>query len=78
MYPYGVHPVHITQWKTVVLEEVSLRDDQRVRDARQALTGSCAFDHHERWHQARGDRTPAAVYHGEDRGLERARGKTCN
>jgi transposase-like protein len=75
---YGVHPVQITQWKKVVLEEVSLRDDQRVRDARQELTGYCAFSHHERVHQALGYRTPAAVYHGEDSGLERARGKTFN
>jgi putative transposase len=62
-------------WRTVKSEEVYLRDDQRVRDARQGLTGYCAFDHHERLHQARGYRTPAAVYHGEDSGLERARGK---
>jgi transposase len=72
---YGVHPVQITQWKKIVLEEVYLRDDQRVRDVRQELTGSFAFYHHERVHQALGYRTPAAVYHGEDSGLERARGK---
>ena len=47
---YGVHPVQITQWKKVVLEEVSLRDDQRVRDARQELTGYCACYRHERVH----------------------------
>jgi len=75
---YGVHPVQITQWKKVVLEEVYLRDDQSVRDARQGLTGYFAFYHHERLHQALGYRTPAAVYYSEDSGLERARGKTFN
>ena len=65
-------------WRTVKSEEVYLRDDQSVRDARQGLTGYVAFYHHERLHQALGYRTPAAVYHGEDSGLERARGKTFN
>jgi putative transposase len=62
-------------WRTVKSEEVYLRDYQSVRDARQGLTGYFAFYNHERLHQALGYRTPAAVYHGEDSGLELARGK---
>ena len=27
--PYGVHPVHITQWKNVILEEVPTRFSSR-------------------------------------------------
>ena len=41
-------------WRMVKSEAVSLRDDQRMRDARQGLTGSVACYHHERLHQARG------------------------
>ena len=70
--PYNVRIGSGGLWRTVKSEEVYLRDDQSVRDARQGLTGYWAFYHHERLHQALGYRTPAAVYHGEDSGLERA------
>ena len=56
-------------WRTVKYEEVYLRDDQSVRDARQGLTSYFAFYNQERLHQALGYRTPAAVYLGGDRDL---------
>lgn len=40
----------------------SLRDDQRVRDARQHLARYFGFYNEERLHQALGYRTPATVY----------------
>jgi transposase InsO family protein len=61
---YGVHPVQITQWKNVVLEEVYLRDDQTVWEARHGLARYFVFYNEERLHQALGYRPPAAVYHG--------------
>ena len=51
-------------WRTVTSEQVSLRDYQSVRDAGHGLTGDGALYHHERLHQALGDRTPAAVWNG--------------
>ena len=65
-------------WRTVKSEEVYLRDYHSVRDARQGLRGSFAFDNHERLHQALGYRTPAAVYQGGDSGPELAREKAFN
>ena len=56
-------------WRRVTDEEVSLRDDQSVWDARQSLARYFGFYNGERLHQALGYRTPAAVYHGEYRGL---------
>ncbi len=51
-------------WRTVKYEEVYVRDDQSVRDARQHLAQYFAFYNEERLHQALGYRTPAAVYRG--------------
>jgi putative transposase len=51
-------------WRSVKDEEVYVRDYQRVGDARQPLARYGVFDHQERLHQARGYRTPAAVYLG--------------
>jgi len=51
-------------WRSVTYEEVYLRDDQRVWDARQSVARYVAFDNGERLYQALGDRPPAAVYHG--------------
>jgi len=51
-------------WRTVKHEEVYVRDDQRVWDARRSLARYFAFDNEERLHQALRDRTPAAVYLG--------------
>ena len=60
-------------WRSVKWEEVYLHDDQSVWDARQSVARYVAFDNGERLHQALGYRTPAAVYHGGDGGLERVR-----
>lgn len=68
MDPYGVHPVHITQWKTVVLEEVYLRDDQRVRDARQDTSAGTRREATEP--QQRSPTVKTAVWNG--RGEKRA------
>jgi putative transposase len=51
-------------WRTVKYEEVYLRDDHSVRDAREGLGRDLTFDNEERLHQALGYRTPAAVYQG--------------
>jgi putative transposase len=51
-------------WRSVKYEEVSLRDDQTVWDARHGLARYFAFYNAERLHHALGDRTPAAVYGG--------------
>jgi putative transposase len=51
-------------WRTVKYEEVSLREDNTVREAQHGLGRSCGFDNEERLHQALGYRTPAAVYRG--------------
>ncbi len=57
---------------------VSARLSERAGRAPRVGTAILRFTTHERLHQALGYRTPAAVYHGEDSGLERARGKTFN
>jgi putative transposase len=49
-------------WRSVKYEEVYLRDDHTVEDARHGLARYSAFDHAERLHQALGYRTPAEVY----------------
>jgi putative transposase len=49
-------------WRSVKWEEVYLRDDQSVWDARQSLAQYFGFYNRERLHQALGYRTPAAVY----------------
>jgi putative transposase len=49
-------------WRSVKWEEVYLRDDQSVWDARQSLAQYVGFYNRERLHQALGYRTPAAVY----------------
>jgi putative transposase len=49
-------------WRSVKDEEVYLRDDQSVWDARQSLARYCGFYNEVRLHQALGYRTPAAVY----------------
>ena len=51
-------------WRTVKYEEVSVRDDHRVWDARQGLGRYCGCYNEARLHQALGYRTPAAVYRG--------------
>ena len=51
-------------WRSVKYEEVYLRDDQTVWDARHGLARYVAFYHGERLHQALGYRPPAAVYRG--------------
>jgi putative transposase len=51
-------------WRSVKYAAVSVRDDQRVGDARQHLARYLGFYHEERLHQALGYRTPAAVYQG--------------
>jgi putative transposase len=51
-------------WRTVKYEEVYLRDDQTVGDARQGLGRYFAFYHEERLHQALGYRTPAGTSRG--------------
>ena len=52
-------------WRTVTYEEVYLKDSTTVREARQGLGRYFAFSNHERFHQALGYQTPAAVYHWE-------------
>ena len=49
-------------WRRVKYEEVYLRDDQSVWDARQSLARYFGFYNEVRLHQALGYRTPAAVY----------------
>lgn len=49
-------------WRSVKDEEVYLRDDQSVRDARHSLARYFGFYNEQRLHQALGYRTPAAVY----------------
>jgi putative transposase len=49
-------------WRSVTYEEVYLRDDQSVWDARQSLARYFGFYTRPRLHQALGYRTPAAVY----------------
>ena len=56
-------------WRSVKYEEVYVRDYQSVGDARQSLARYFGFYNHARLHQALGYQTPAAVYHGWDRGL---------
>lgn len=51
-------------WRTVKYEEVYLRDDQTVWEARHGLARYFVFYNEERLHQALGYRPPAAVYHG--------------
>ena len=51
-------------WRSVKYEEVYLRDDQTVWDARHGLARYFASYHGERLHQALGYRPPAAVYRG--------------
>lgn len=51
-------------WRSVKYEEVYLRDDQTVWDARHGLARYFAFYNGERLHQALGYRTPAEVYGG--------------
>jgi putative transposase len=51
-------------WRTVQSEEVYLRDDHSVQDAREGLGRYLTFDNEERRHQALGYRTPAAVCQG--------------
>jgi putative transposase len=51
-------------WRRVKSEEVYVRDDRSVWEARQGLGQSLRFDNEERLHQALGYRTPAALYHG--------------
>jgi len=51
-------------WRTVKYQEVYVRDYESVRDARQRLARYFAFYNEERFHQALGYRTPAAVYLG--------------
>jgi putative transposase len=51
-------------WRSVKYEEVYLRDDQTVWDARHGLARYFAFYNGERLHQALGYRPPAAVYRG--------------
>ena len=65
-------------WRRVTWEEVYLRDDQRVGDARQHVARYFGCYNRERWHPALGYRTPAAVYQDADRGLERARAHVVN
>lgn len=50
-------------WRTVKYEEVYVQDYTSVRDARQGLGEYFTFYNHERFHQALGYQTPAAVYH---------------
>jgi len=66
-------------WRSVKDAAVDRRDDQRVWDARQRVARSCGCDNGERRHQARGDRTPAAVSPGGYGGRSRVRGSafTC-
>jgi putative transposase len=49
-------------WRSVKYEEVSVRDDYRVWDARQGLGRYFGFDNEARLHQALGYRTPATIY----------------
>ena len=49
-------------WRSVTYEEVSLRDDHTVEDARHGLARYFAFYTAARLHQALGYRTPAEVY----------------
>lgn len=62
-------------WRRVTYEDVSVRDDQSVWDARQKLARYFRFYNEARLHQALGYRTPAAVYHGGDRDMYLARQK---
>ena len=50
-------------WRTVMYEEVYVKDSTTVREARQSLGEYLTFDNHKRLHQALGYQTPAAVYH---------------
>lgn len=50
-------------WRSVKEEEVYLKDYTTVREARQGLGPYFTFDNHERFHQALGYQTPAAVYY---------------
>jgi putative transposase len=52
------------RWQSATYEEVYVRDYQSAWDARHSLARYFVFYHEERRHQARGDRTPAAVYLG--------------
>ena len=65
-------------WRNVKYEEVYVRDYQRAWDARHSLARYFAFYNGERLHQALGYRTPAAVYHGCERGLNLVRAKIFN
>jgi putative transposase len=65
-------------WRRVTYEDVSVRDDQSVRDARQRLARYCGCYHEERLQQALGYRTPAAVSHGGERDLSLVRAKAFN
>jgi putative transposase len=51
-------------WRSVKDEEVYLRDDNSVWDARQGLGRYCGFSTEARRHQALGYRTPGAVVRG--------------
>jgi len=51
-------------WRRVKYEEVYLRDDKTVWDARHGLARYCAFYNGERLHHALASRTPAEVYGG--------------
>jgi putative transposase len=51
-------------WRTVKYEEVYLRDDHTVGEARQGLGRYFTFYNQERLHQALGYRTPAGAYRG--------------
>lgn len=51
-------------WRSVQQEEVSLRDDQSVWDARDRVAQYFRFYNEERLPQALGYRTPATVYRG--------------
>jgi putative transposase len=51
-------------WRSVKQEEVSVRDDQSVWEARHSLAQYLGFYHEERLHQALGYRPPATVYRG--------------
>jgi putative transposase len=56
-------------WRSVNYEEVYLRDDQSVWDARHGLARYFGLYNEERLHQALGYRTPAAVYRGRANGV---------
>ena len=65
-------------WRRVTSEEAYGRDDQSAWDARHSLARSVAFDHGERFPQALGYRTPAAISRGGARGLSLVRAKSSS